>query len=437
MQCGPFAKASPNDSFILSLAFMISTAVPFLALSTDVAVRYRIEDQERQHALETEVLWQGSDQVAFGGSFDDLLRGCLERICRVTGWPVGHIYLPDDVNDDHRLLANHVWHFERIELAALAHETAGNGLAIGEGIKWLPKTSASANEPRMPILLKPKKQILRKHGLRAAFGFPLYAEGKLQAILEFISTTSQPPDKHLLYVVQSIGEQLGRVLERQRSQKRQCQAMAISDALSLATIRSEALQATLNALTSAIYLTDRHGQIVYMNRAAERQVGTGNAIRVKNNHLVHIDHTAQLALARAIDGAIGDDVNLPINGRTIALPGGDNAGLIATIFPLGRGESQSSCGVSRMAAIFVQEPMAMPFSGGEAFAELYGLTRSELRVLLAMAPGLSVREAADTLGIGETTAKTHLQHIYSKTNTSKRVELMQLFMSSTPPVKAA
>jgi integral membrane sensor domain MASE1/DNA-binding CsgD family transcriptional regulator len=437
MQCGPFAKPSQNDSFILSLAFMISTAVPFLALSTDVAVRSRIEVQERQHALATEVLWQATDQVAFGGSFDDLLRGCLERICRVTGWPVGHIYLPDDVNDDHRLLANHVWHFERQELAALAHETAGKGLAIGEGIEWLPKTSESANEPRMPILLKPKKQILRKHGLHAAFGFPLYAEGKLQAILEFFSTTSQPPDKHLLYVVQSIGEQLGRVLERQRSQKRQCQAMAISDALSLATIRSEALQETLNALTSAVYLTDRHGRIVYMNRAAERQVGTGNAIRVKNNHLAHIDHTAQLALARAIEEVIGGDVDLPINGRTIALPGGDNAGLIATIFPLGRGESQSSCGVSRMAAIFVQEPIAMQFSGGEAFAELYGLTRSELRVLLAMAPGLSVREAADTLGIGETTAKTHLQHIYSKTNTSKRVELMQLFMSSTPPVKAA
>ena len=142
---------------------MISTAVPFLALSTDVAVRYRIEDQERQHALETEVLWQGSNQVAFGGSFDDLLRGCLERICRVTGWPVGHIYLPDDVNDDRRLLAHHVWHFEREELAALAHETAGNGLAIGEGIELLPKTSASAIEPRMPIILKPKKQILRKH----------------------------------------------------------------------------------------------------------------------------------------------------------------------------------------------------------------------------------------------------------------------------------
>src|SRR5262245_36394071 len=81
MQCGPFGKPNPNDSLILSLAFMISIAVPFLALSAEVAMRSGIEVQERQHALETEVLWQATDQVAFGGSFDDLLRGCLKRIC--------------------------------------------------------------------------------------------------------------------------------------------------------------------------------------------------------------------------------------------------------------------------------------------------------------------------------------------------------------------
>jgi DNA-binding CsgD family transcriptional regulator len=41
------------------------------------------------------------------------------------------------------------------------------------------------------------------------------------------------------------------------------------------------------------------------------------------------------------------------------------------------------------------------------------------------------------LGIGETTAKTHLQHILTKTGTSKRTELMHLFMSSAPPVNMA
>jgi integral membrane sensor domain MASE1/DNA-binding CsgD family transcriptional regulator len=443
LQCGPFAKPNQNDSFILLLAFAISTSVLSLALSTDVAARQRIENQQRQRSLETEALWQATVQVAFGGSFEDLLRGCLERICRVTGWPAGHVYLPDNINDARRLLPSPVWHFEREELASLAHETAAAVLVFGEGLpgkttrnsEWLPNISDSANQPRKPILLKPGKRILLKHGLHAAFGFPLYAEGKLQAVLEFFSTTNQPPDKHLLYIVESIGEQLGRVLERQRGQQQQRQAVAISDALDLTTIRAEALEATLNALTSAVYLTDRHGQIVYMNRAAERQLGTSNAIRVANNHLGPIDHKARLALDRAIDKATGDEAALPTSGFTIALPGGDNAGLIATVLPLARGESQSGA-FSGMVAIFVQDPIVMPSFPGQAFAELYGLTRSELRVLIAMVPGLSVKEAAEVLGIGENTAKTHLQHIHSKTGTSKQTELMRLFMSSTPPVNA-
>ena len=145
--------------------------------------------------------------------------------------------------------------------------------------------------------------------------------------------------------------------------------------------------------------------------------------------------TARHALrsTRAINEATGDEADLPTGGFTIALPAGDNAGLIATVLPLVRGEPQGET-FAGMVAIFVQDPIVMPPFPGEAFAELYGLTRSELRVLLAMVPGLSVKEAAEMLGIGETTAKTHLQHIHSKTGTSKQTELVRLFMSSTPPV---
>ena len=311
------------------------------------------------------------------------------------------------------------------------------------GKKWatrwlqgLPNIPHSANQPSEPILLKPRSPILLKHGLHAAFDFPLYAEGRLQAVLEFFSTTRQLPDKHLLYIVESIGEQLGRVLERQRSHKQQCQAVAISDALNHAAIRSDALEATLNAFTSGVYLTDRHGQIINMNRAAERQISASNAVRVENSHLSPIDRKARLALDRAINEATGDEADRPIGGFTIALAAGDNAGLIATVLPLARGEPQSGA-FGGMVAIFVQDPTVMPSFPEQAFAELYGLTRSELRVLLAMVPGLSVKEAAEVLGVGENTAKTHLQHIHSKTSTSKQTELIRLFMSSTPPVNAA
>lgn len=44
---GPFAQPTPNESFLLLLAFMVSASVPTLALSADVAVRHRAETTVR------------------------------------------------------------------------------------------------------------------------------------------------------------------------------------------------------------------------------------------------------------------------------------------------------------------------------------------------------------------------------------------------------
>jgi DNA-binding NarL/FixJ family response regulator len=146
---------------------------------------------------------------------------------------------------------------------------------------------------------------------------------------------------------------------------------------------------------------------------------------------------ARAALTRAIDETIADEAGEPASGHTLALPDAES-GLVATILPLRSGERRNVCGAfEAFVAIFVQDPVAVPPFPGEAFAKLYGLTGGELRVLLAMAPGLGVKEAGEVLGISEATAKTHLQRIYAKTGTAKQTELMHLFMSSTPPVRAA
>ena len=217
-----------------------------------------------------------------------------------------------------------------------------------------------------------------------------------------------------------------------------CRAITISDALNLKTVRSEALEAALNALASGVYLVDLLGRIIFMNRIAERQVEKYDALRIENSHLAPTDRVARASLRAAIDQAIIDEAATPVSGFSIALHASEGAGLVASILPLTRGERQNICGAfAAKAAIFVQDPAVVPPFPGEAFAKLYSLTGSELRVLLAMAPGLSVKEAAEVLGISETTAKTHIQHIYAKTGVSKQTELMLLFMSSTPPVKAA
>lgn len=172
-----------------------------------------------------------------------------------------------------------------------------------------------------------------------------------------------------------------------------------------------------------------------MNRAAEDQIKSSNVLRILNGRLIPVSNSARAAMDATIAVAITNETAPPAGGTTLPLPGGDSAGLLATILPLDRGQRHAVTGpLGAAAAIFVQDPTVEPTYPGEAFAKLYGLTGAELRVLLAMAPGLGVKEAAVMLGIGEVTARTHLQHVFAKTGTSKQTELLNLLKNSTAPV---
>jgi DNA-binding CsgD family transcriptional regulator/PAS domain-containing protein len=216
-----------------------------------------------------------------------------------------------------------------------------------------------------------------------------------------------------------------------------CRAFAISDALDLRTVTSQRLEATLDALTTGVYLADRNGRLVYMNPAAGQQIRAGNTLLIIDNRLAPRNGSARSMMSRAIAEATTNESAMPVGGITLALPDGQRGGLVATILPLNQGRRRGLSGpFAATAAIFVQDPVVSPHYPGEAFGKLYGLTNAELRVLLAMAPGLVVKDVAAILRIGEVTARTHLQHIYSKTGTSKQTELLNLLNNSSPPIAA-
>ena len=67
-----------------------------------------------------------------------------------------------------------------------------------------------------------------------------------------------------------------------------------------------------------------------------------------------------------------------------------------------------------MLAIFLQEVGSLQPLPGEVLVKLYGLTPAETRLLVLLAQGMNLPEAADTLGVGEATVKTHLQSVLAK-----------------------
>jgi DNA-binding CsgD family transcriptional regulator len=61
-----------------------------------------------------------------------------------------------------------------------------------------------------------------------------------------------------------------------------------------------------------------------------------------------------------------------------------------------------------------------------AIAQAFQLTPAELRVLFSVVEIGGRQEAADVLGISEATVKTHLHHVFAKTGTSRRSDLVKL-----------
>lgn len=215
-----------------------------------------------------------------------------------------------------------------------------------------------------------------------------------------------------------------------------CRALAISDVLDIRALRSEMLEKTLDGLVAGVFLTARDGHVVYMNQAAERQIKTGNSIRLVNNRISPTDSAARAALSKAIEEAARDDAEMGMSKHSVAIPDRVGGGYVATLLPIESGQRRGILApFAASVAVFTQDPVQAPLMPGEAFARLHGLTGGELRVLLALSQGLGGMEVADILGIGESTIRTHLKHMFSKTGTSRQADLLRLLHNSAPPIR--
>lgn len=214
-----------------------------------------------------------------------------------------------------------------------------------------------------------------------------------------------------------------------------CRTIKISHALDLRALRSESLEAALDALSTGVFLLDGGKNVVHANRLGESQARAGAALRVVQNRLLPTDASAGLSFACALSDEIDNESKETSNVHSIAMPSGEGKGLIATVLPVADGQRSNLLSPwSARWAVFTQEPGITPQIPGEAFARLYGLTGGELRTILAIAPGLGVREAADLLGLTEGTVRTHLHHVFEKTGTKRQAELIKLMISAGAPI---
>ena len=195
-----------------------SSGTVFVAFIRDITERRQAKAQIMRQALQNRLMFDIVSMASETDSFETALRHALEAICKMTGWPVGHAFFVPTGEED-TLRSSDIWVEAEPGLAdSLRAKTAsikfgpnvglpGRILVTGEPL-WIPDTNADPNFPR------------KGQGWVGAFGFPLKSDGRVIAILEFFSKSVEPLDPEVLLTVQAIGEQVGRVFERNRMHSR-------------------------------------------------------------------------------------------------------------------------------------------------------------------------------------------------------------------------
>jgi DNA-binding CsgD family transcriptional regulator/PAS domain-containing protein len=211
-------------------------------------------------------------------------------------------------------------------------------------------------------------------------------------------------------------------------------AVTISDVLDARTIERARMAEALDALRCAVVMTDARGAILHANNSAERMLRNGGPVQDTGGVLQARDPSAAAELRAAVKLAARDGADLGKAGLAISLTEPGMPPVFAHVLPLTSGDLRTPQ-PEAVAAVFISTPPDEQ-DGAAAAAAAFELTRAETRVLASLLAGATLAETAVALGIAPSTAKTHLDNIFSKTGVTRQADLMRLATGLVPPTRS-
>jgi DNA-binding CsgD family transcriptional regulator len=212
-------------------------------------------------------------------------------------------------------------------------------------------------------------------------------------------------------------------------------AVAIGRVVDLKTLEFAALADTLDGLAAAMFLVDPGGRIAHANASGLAMLAEGSVLRGTGGKITATDTEAARLLRDVFLSTESGDLALGAKGPSVPLLARDGTRFVAHVLPLTAGKRRSAGNAySATAAVFVRKTAFDPPHPLEALATAYKLTPAETRVLMAIVQIGGIPEAAPVLGISAPTARTHLQRIFAKTDTTRQADLVKLVASYMNPL---
>ena len=183
----------------------------------DVTVAKEAELSLREQTAFVELLQKITLSANAAKSGNEALKQCLELVCQHMAWPIGHVYAYEAGTRE--LVPSNIWHLDDPGARfALCEVTGSTRLTVGQGLpgkvletgraEWLEEMTHMSGDTRAAVALSA--------GIRAAVAFPVLIGAEVVAVLEFFSDHPGHPHDRLLKIMENVGVQLGRAVERER-----------------------------------------------------------------------------------------------------------------------------------------------------------------------------------------------------------------------------
>lgn len=194
-------------------------------------------------------------------------------------------------------------------------------------------------------------------------------------------------------------------------------AAALARALGFA--RAEAALAAFEVSGLAVALLDGFGEVLKVNGAGERLLGTD--VRILRRRIVSRDHDATAALDHALHAVLWNRTSAALM-PPVTLPRAEKRPLLA--YPMRLSAVSADALVACQALIVLVDLDRRPLPPEAALRSCFGLTTAEAKLALRFASGDALEHIADELGIAYETSRNHLKSIFAKMDVHRQAELV-------------
>jgi DNA-binding CsgD family transcriptional regulator/PAS domain-containing protein len=209
-------------------------------------------------------------------------------------------------------------------------------------------------------------------------------------------------------------------------------ALRTQDKLAALANSTVELAGALEVVRHGVIIVAGEHLVINLNSAAERIFRAEDGLCMRSGRIAATSTRAEQELHCAIQNALDEERSTVRRGRSLTCfrPSGKRPYVIH-VLPSHRRNADEPLR-QPMALVLIIDPEDEPEPAVSLLRRLYRLTEAEAEVALHVMHGADLKQVSEELSISLTTVRTHLQHIFDKTDTHRQAELVRLLLVLSP-----